>query len=78
MSPQGGGQPPEWVRTLALFSIITSELVGFVLGGLAVGYGLSHFLGWPKWVMAPLALLGLEMAFLQIRRAVKRLEKKEN
>lgn len=64
-------EEPKW-KLWGLVSVIVGELVGYSLGGLAIGY-----LGWkyahlPSWIVVVTATLGLVLATRQIYKIYKR------
>lgn len=62
----------KWAQSLGLFSLIVSELVGFTLGGLALGYGAHSYFGWPVWLAAITGLVGFSLGLYQVVRLSKK------
>ena len=71
MTPEPSGDR-EWVRSLAMFSVIIGELIGYTGGGILLGYGLARYAGAPRWIMAVTGVAALVLAFRQIYRMSKR------
>lgn len=66
---------PEWVKSLGLFGIILSDLLGFIGLGIGLGY-LAMKKGWAKdWAPAVGGFVGLAIA---IWRMVERVKKNED
>ncbi|MDR3607487.1 MAG: AtpZ/AtpI family protein [Oligoflexia bacterium] len=57
---------PEWAKSLGLFSVIISELVGFTGAGVAAGYWARTALHAPWWTMLVSSLMGLGLAMYRI------------
>lgn len=74
MSPREG--QPDWARSLGLFSVIVSELVGFTGVGIGVGYWAWSRWGAPWWVLLLTSMAGLIGAFYRIYLFSMRVEKR--
>lgn len=61
-------QRPEWVKDLALFSVVVVDLVSYTGAGLGLGYLARKKLGWPWWVLLVTTSAGLVLAFYRIYR----------
>lgn len=59
-------QNREWVRTLGIFSVIVTDLVGYTGAGVAVGYFAWKKWGAPWWVVLLSSLAGLALAMYRV------------
>lgn len=71
MTPQKNNEPSQWQRDLGLMGVITWNLVVYVGVGAGVGWAAVKWLGAPRWVLVPGALLGLWLSMMQIYRQFK-------
>jgi hypothetical protein len=65
-------QKPEWARSLGLFTVIVSELLGLTGAGVAAGYLGWKKLGLPGWFAPLMALAGFGLAIMQVYRVSKK------
>lgn len=56
----------EWVRTLGIFSVIVTDLVGYTGAGVALGYFAWKKWGAPWWVVLGASLAGLALAMYRV------------
>jgi F0F1-type ATP synthase assembly protein I len=61
-----------WVRTLGLFGVIVSDLLGFTGAGVALGYLAWSKFGFPWWILLVTSLLGLAMAMYRLYKMSQR------
>lgn len=66
------GRQKAWIRDLALFSVIVSDILAYTGAGIGVGYFAWKKLGAPGWVIAVTSTAGLAMAFFRIYKMSKR------
>lgn len=67
MSSYKGPEKP-WVKDLAIFSVVISEVVGIPLVGLWIGQWLARKLGLQHEWAYPFAVAGFVIAMFRIRR----------
>lgn len=61
-----------WLRSLGLFSIIVSELLGFTGAGIGLGYLAWKKLGAPVWTVMILGMVGLGISMFRLNRMSQR------
>ncbi len=66
------GLDRESARQFGLFGIIVSEVAGLSLGFAGLGYWGHENWGWPLWLSALSAVLGLAIAIFRVYLLVKR------
>lgn len=64
-------EEPKW-KLWGLVSVIVADLVGYSLGGLALGYLGWKYVNLPSWTVLVTAMAGLILAMRQIYRIYKR------
>ncbi len=63
----------EWVRNLGLFGVIVSDFIGFVGGGIGLGYLLVTKLDFPWITVLLMALFGLVAASYRLYQVYKKI-----
>jgi len=58
-------------RRVGLYLGVAFELPGTIIGGLAVGYFLDHYLGTSPWLLIALTVIAFAGAFVRLVRWVK-------
>ncbi len=69
-------KPPAAEKSIAqqfgVFAIVVSAFLGSSLAGVALGWALWEYAGFPRWIMILTTGLGLVSATLQVLRLQKR------
>jgi F0F1-type ATP synthase assembly protein I len=68
----------ESARGLGLFYVIVGVFAGYTIGGAALGYLATKYLGFPDWVMIVTSFLGLYLAIYRILQISKQEERRRN
>lgn len=56
----------KWVRTVGLFSVIVTDLIGYTGAGIGLGYLAWSKWGAPWWVLLLSSMAGLIVAFYRL------------
>ncbi len=60
------------IRTFGLFGVIVSYLIGASAAGIALGYAVQKYLGFPSWTMVITLMLGLALGFYRVYQISKK------
>ena len=60
------------LRKMGLIWVVISDIVGFTLAGVGLGYLLWGKLHWSVWVMILFPMLGLGLGFYQVYKATQK------
>lgn len=68
----------QWVKSLGLFSVIVTFMIGYPAAGAALGYAAWKWMGLPRWVVAPPVVLGFVLAMIRLVRLARPTEENDS